>query len=191
MASFSIHLAIAKRYIEKQKSIKNIDEFYNGVIDVDLAKDKVKSHYGIEEGDNVIKDLKNKVLLYEYLKINNINTDYQKGIFLHLITDYLFFNNFLDKKYLQEVSDYNFARDLYYSYIMTNEYIDKKYKIDYSKNIKKIKTNKNLKEIDIYNEHSKNILSLEKLDSFIENISNIDLDKYRTKIIQNKRNVLP
>jgi len=191
VASFSIHLAIAKRYIEKQKSIKNIDEFYNGVIDVDLAKDKVKSHYGIEEGDNVIKDLKNKVLLYEYLKINNINTDYQKGIFLHLITDYLFFNNFLDKKYLQEVSDYNFARDLYYSYIMTNEYIDKKYKIDYSKNIKKIKTNKNLKEIDIYNEHSKNILSLEKLDSFIENISNIDLDKYRTKIIQNKRNVLP
>ncbi len=188
MASINIHLAVAKRYIEKQKDIKNIDEFYNGIMDVDFAKDKVKSHYGKkEEGYNIIKDLENKVLLYEYLKTNNINTDYKKGIFLHLITDYLFFNNFLDKKYLQKTSDYNFITDLYYSYTMTNEYINKKYKIYCLNNIKKI----DLEKINNFDKQGKNIISFEKLDYFIENVSSIELDKYINKIIQNKRNILP
>lgn len=105
MASFDIHLAIGKSYILKNRNIINEEEFYKGIIAPDLVINKEKSHYsGKQNKEDLLDYLANKVQLFLYLKNNNINTDYDKGIFLHLITDYLFFNDFffirLFKKYI-------------------------------------------------------------------------------------------
>ena len=94
MASFNIHLAIAIKYLEKNK-IKDIVSFFKGNIDPDLVRDKEESHYSIRaDKDNLVKYLSTKIGLINFIKSNNIDKDYNKGIFLHLITDYVFFNYF-------------------------------------------------------------------------------------------------
>ena len=92
MPGFNIHLAIGKRYIEKQKNIiKNENSFYNGLVAPDLVTDKKVSHYTAETNtSNLEKYLQGKVRLDLYLKDNKVETDFEKGVFLHLLTDYLF-----------------------------------------------------------------------------------------------------
>lgn len=194
MASFSIHLAIGKRYIEKSKNIKEEKEFYRGIIDPDLVNDKKISHYtGTQNKTDLLEYLSKKVQIIEYLKNNNIDSDYQKGIFLHLITDYLFFNNFFEISYLKNISYDDFIKDLYYSYAVTNEYLETKYRIEYTDFLEQINKNieKGKKEKNTSDEIRTNILKFNKLDDFIEYVSNIDLEDYKNKIIENKCNVLP
>lgn len=193
MASFNIHLAVGKGYASKNK-IKNLKLFYNGIIDPDLAEDKFKSHYtGVEKKENLLLYLKTKVQLLSFLQENNFNNDYAKGIFLHLITDYLFFNDFFDIDYLENITYKEFIKDLYYSYDCTNDYLKKKYDIDLSnfenKLLMNIKKNKNKKIIN--DKESKNLLEESKLDKFIERVSNISLEEYRDKLLKNNENILP
>ena len=194
MASFNIHLAVGKRYIEKTKIIKDEKEFYKGIIEPDLVNDKKISHYtGIQDKNDLFSYLSQKVQLNEYLKNESINSDYQKGVFLHLITDYLFFNNFFDYNYLSKISYSEFCKDLYYSYDITNDYLEEKYKIDYTEFLNQIKNNieKDKKEKNTFNEIRINILPLDNLDNFIEYVSNINLEEYKNKIIKNDKNILP
>ncbi len=194
MASFNIHLAVGKRYIEKNKQIKNKKEFYKGIIAPDLVEDKKISHYtGEQNKKDVLDYLSKKVQLNKYVKSENFDSDYQKGVFLHLITDYLFFNNFFEMNYLKNISYEDFCKDLYYSYDITNEYLESKYKIDctdfseqINKNIEKDKKEKNTSD-----EIRTNILEFYKIDDFIEYVSSIDLENYKNKIIENNSNVLP
>ena len=59
-----------------------------GTISPDLTKDKSKTHYGKSPAYTNLK---------EFITNNNIDTDYKLDIFLHLITDYLFYNKYLEK----------------------------------------------------------------------------------------------
>lgn len=194
MASFSIHLAIGKRYIEKYRTVKNEKEFYQGIIAPDLAKDKKISHYtGNANNLDLIQYLPQKVLLYEYLKSENIDSDYQKGVFLHLLTDYLFFNKYFDYNFLSNISYSDFCKDLYYSYDVVNNYIDQTYQLNYNELLDEInnaiiKTKINKKTS---NETRTNILSLKLLDEFIDYVSSINLDNYKEKILSYKKNVFP
>lgn len=48
MASFTIHIAVAKNIIKKNKNeIKDYKDFIDGTIAPDLSTDKNISHYGI------------------------------------------------------------------------------------------------------------------------------------------------
>lgn len=190
MPGFNIHLAIGKRYIEKQKNIiKNENSFYNGLVAPDLVTDKKVSHYTAETNtSNLEKYLQGKVRLDLYLKENKVETDFEKGVFLHLFTDYLFFNEFFKKEYIKNTTYQDFVRDLYYSYEKTNDYLNKKYNIDFSifgdrliKNIEKNKKEKNLKE-DMKNR--KLIFSEKDLDEFIEKVSSINIDEVVNKVIR-------
>ena len=193
MPGFNIHLAIGKRYIEKQKNkkdvIKNENSFYNGLVAPDLVNDKKISHYTTETNkNNLEKYLLGKVRLDLYLKENKVETDFEKGVFLHLFTDYLFFNQFFKKEYIKNITYQDFVRDLYYSYEKTNDYLNKKYNIDFSifgdrliKNIEKNKKEKNLKE-DMKNR--KLIFSEKDLDEFIEKVSSINIDEVVNKVIR-------
>ena len=195
MASFNIHLAVGKRYYEKNKSVIKIKkEFYKGIIAPDLVEDKKISHYTEKQSKNDVPDyLSKKVQLNKYLKSENIDTDYQKGVFLHLITDYLFFNYFFNMNYLKNISYENFCKDLYYSYDITDEYLENKYKIDYTEFSEQINKNieKNKREKNTLDEMRTNILEFNKMDVFIEYVSNIDLENYKNKVIENNCNVLP
>lgn len=193
MASFNIHLAVGKRYIEKSKSIENLNEFYKGIIEPDLSDKKISHYTGLQDKTDLLNYLANKVQLNEYLNNNIIDSDYEKGVFLHLVTDYLFFNNFFDNNYLSSISYENFCKDLYYSYDITNEYLESKYKVDYTNFLELINNNINndRKEKNVSDEIRKNILPQNKLDEFIEYVSNISLEKYKDKIIKANDNVLP
>lgn len=194
MAGFNIHLAIGKKYIENNNNIKDINEFYNGVVAPDLAPDKVISHYtSCTDKSNLEYYLSKRIELYDYLIHNKINNDYDKGVFIHLITDYLFFNHFFEKKYINSIDINKFNNDLYHSYDNTDKYLEDKYE---------------LKEITIYNdlieyknkskkqkkttyENGKDILPLDKLEEFINKTSIINIDNYKNKILKCKKNVLP
>jgi len=186
MPSFNIHLAVGKRYNDKNKLI-DIDSFYNGIVDPDLASNKDLSHYTGERVDKTLDTyLKNKVILKDYLLKNNINSDYDKGVFLHLITDYVFFNNFFPIEYLNNTTYNDFVNDLYYSYDSTNDYLLKKYNLDLSlikdiieSNIADSRKAKNIVNI----RPAKNILPISELDNFIESISNINLEEYKKIIL--------
>lgn len=192
MPGFNIHLAIGKRYIEKQKNkkdvIKNENSFYNGLVAPDLVTDKKISHYTTETNkNNLEKYLLGKVRLDLYLKDNKVETDFEKGVFLHLLTDYLFFNKFFEKEFIKNIDYQDFVRDLYYSYEMTNEYLNKKYNIDFSifgdrleKNIRKNKKEKKLEDSDL--KEKKLIFSERDLDEFIEKISSINIKELENEI---------
>ena len=87
MPGYIIHLAVGKIYSQNNK-IENIEEFEKGILAPDGQKDKGKSHYGQSSS---------KPGLDKFIKENGIKNSYDEGDFLHLLTDHLFYNKFLDK----------------------------------------------------------------------------------------------
>lgn len=194
MASLNIHLAIGKRYIEKNNNINNIAEFYKGTLAPDLVQNKIESHYtSCLDKSNLEYYLSKKVELYDYLTDNKEENDYETGVFLHLITDYLFFNTFFDEKYIKGIDINTFNNDLYHSYDNTDKYIEEKYNLELTDIFEEMNSNKekNRKEKNTLYNNGKDIIPIDKLDIFIENISNIDINNYRNKILKYKRNILP
>lgn len=182
MPGFQIHIAIGKRYLNKHTDIKEEEKFLNGIIAPDFVEDKTKSHYTKKAPkDNLKEYLKSKVDLDAFLRENKVETDYEKGIFLHLLTDKLFFTEFFSDNYLNNVEYKTFCKDLYTSYDDTNKYIEEKYNIQFNKSIqKKIRENiqYSKKEKKMNDEKGVNILPIEELDKFIEYVSSIDIEKY-------------
>jgi len=190
MAGFHIHIAIGKEYLKKNKIVDE-KSFMRGIIDPDLG-DKTITHYsGYQDKRYLFSYLANKVCLYQYLIHNDIDSDYQKGYFLHLITDYVFFTHFMDKNYLSHVSYEDFCKDLYYSYDMNNAYLEDKYDLsnfEFKEIIEK-EIKKSRKEKNMMNETRLNLLENDKVDQFIMDIASLDLADYRDKILENKGNI--
>lgn len=152
MPSFTIHLAVAKKYLEKHPE-ENQEQFYNGVIDPDL-KDKTTSHFG---------KYSSTPDLNKYCREVGLNTSYNRGYFLHLLTDDLFYNKFLDR----------FSKQIYSDYDKINKAIIERYNIKIpDKIIKSVK----------FEEGDTELLDLEKVCKFIETVGNLDLENYRKEI---------
>ena len=128
MPGFTIHLAVGKRYIEKHENeITNTQDFIKGIIAPDLnenfteiEKDKSKTHYG-EWGHYSINTNIN-----EFLRDKKVNTDldYWKGYFIHLLTDYYFYNIDFKNEHEQIVKNND---KFYYDYDCLNKKINDKY----------------------------------------------------------------
>lgn len=190
MPSFNIHLAVAKRYVEKHKDIKNTLDFYKGSIAPDLTDNKDKSHYTMlrKDSDPLSSYLMKKVILNRYLEENDILTDYDKGIFLHLITDKIFFTNYFNKEYVDSVIRKTFLNNLYYSYGTSNEYLEDKYGIGMYDVLDEETVNgnikNNLKAKNVTDDEGINILLPNELDEFIEKVSDINLEDYKIKVLK-------
>ena len=193
MPSFNINLAVAVKYCEKN-NIENKDAFYRGSIDPDLVKDKSISHYtGMRDERFLRQYVFEKVRLNEFLKENKVETDYEKGIFLHLATDFIFYQEFLSDEYLAGVDYDGMIQDLYYSYRISNPYLEEKYNIHalnlddvMNQNIKQT-----LKRMNVDNSNGFNLLPEEKMDNFINKMSKLDLNSYIEKIKNEDKNVFP
>lgn len=159
MPGFVIHLSIANKYLEKNHNIEDIKGFYEGIIAPDMTNDKSKTHYG--NGGSSETDLKN------YLSTNKIKTSFDKGYFLHLITDYLFYNRYLKI----------FSKDIYNDYDILNSYLIEKYKVILPENIK---------DKVFFKEGQLKLLNKETIVEFIENVSQIDLSDVEKEIIEDK-----
>ncbi len=179
MAGFTIHLAVGEQYIEKHTGkIKDEKEFIRGIVAPDLnekmtdiEKNKSKSHYGKWEEYSSITNIE------QFLndKNVNINEDYWKGYFLHLLTDYYFYN--ID--FLKESNEIAKAKDhFYHDYDCLNKYLIEKY--DVSKyDIWTIR-----KYINVISDNPK-YLEINKVIKFIGKISDFDIET-EVKIIKEK-----
>ena len=193
MPSFNIHLAVAVKYCENNK-IDDKELFFRGSIDPDLVKDKSISHYtGMRDERFLRQYVFEKVRLNEFLKENKVETDYEKGIFLHLATDFIFYQEFLSDEYLAGVDYDGMIQDLYYSYRISNPYLEEKYNIHalnlddvMNQNIKQT-----LKRMNVDNSNGFNLLPEEKMDNFINKMSKLDLNSYIEKIKNEDKNVFP
>ncbi len=185
MACAAIHLAIAKKYLEKNPKI-NKDDFIAGTLYPDADMDNDKTHYTDKKrGNDNVSHVRGKVNLFAFLEEHDSINDFEMGWFLHLIGDYLFFEECFSEEYLLSISYEQFCKELYHAYYCINGYLEEKFALgrEYYKAYP-----------DAYYPGivwEENILSKELVDSFIDRVSSIDMDKYIEKIKQNKNNIKP
>lgn len=148
MPGYVIHLAIGKKYIDKNK-IKDTDAFLQGCIMPDLL-DKKSSHYG-ESSSN--PDFQ------KFLETNSLDSEYNQGYLLHLISDYLFYNKYL-KRFVESFSD-----EIYHDYNKLNKFLIEKYNVEIPEKIKSVVGFEN---------GEPTILKKDSICSFIDAISEID-----------------
>ncbi len=186
MASGYIHLAITKNYLKKYSYLSK-EDVLRGTIYPDTVKDKNISHYGdmSKRGKDIISHLQGKVNLYSFLIEHTNLTDFEFGWFLHLMQDFLFFDECFSKDYLLTHSYEDFRSDLYFGYECSNDYLAHKYAIS-------------REDFTIYPDemypgipYQDNILSKELIDSFIDRASSIDICQYIEQIKIAKRNIKP
>lgn len=160
MAGYVIHLAVAEEYIRKHpEDVKNHNNFIEGVIFPDNVVDKSITHYG---------EKSSRVNLKRFLEENEKKDDYNKGYFLHLVTDYIFYNKLLEY----------FSKDIYNDYDILNKKLQERFCV---------KLPENIKQKVFYKEGKTKILELESVIKFIEKISDYDLKEIKESILKNDK----
>lgn len=159
MPGYVIHLSVAEEYLKKHKDVKeDYNQFIEGVIFPDSVKDKSLTHYG---------EKSSKSNLVEFLKENKLDNSFRRGYFLHLLTDYLFYNKYID----------TMSNDMYNDYDLLNNMLIKKYNVVLPEKIKKFvffKSNEDLK-----------ILSPSLVEKLISEISDFNLYDLEREIQNN------
>lgn len=117
MAGYVIHLAVAEEYLKLHPE-EQYEEFIRGVIFPDSVTQKSTTHYGKSSA---------YTNLSEFLKENNIDNSYKRGYFLHLLTDYLFYNYYLN--------EFDKAK-MYRDYDILNSKLINKYKVKLPEEVK-------------------------------------------------------
>lgn len=154
MAGYVIHLAVAEEYLKKTNVKENYDEFIEGVIAPDDVIDKSKTHYG--ETSSLVK-------LDEFLKDKKLDTSFYRGYFLHLVTDYIFYNKIFD----------TYSKDIYNDYDILNAILIEKYNV---------KLPKKIRNRVFFKEGKLKILSLEKVEKCILMSSYMEIDEIEKEI---------
>ena len=160
MPGYIIHISVANEYMRKNPNeIKDYSEYIDGVLFPDCVKDKSLTHYG---------EKSSKVNLKRFLEENEINNDYNKGYFMHLVTDYLFYNKFLDC----------FSKDIYNDYDILNLKLQERFNFNLPDKIK---------EEVFYKVGETKILELDNVLKFIDDTSNYKLKSIREKVLNNDK----
>jgi len=175
MASLMIHLLVGHEYC-KTHNIKDVESFLKGNIDPDMVKDKKLTHYSKNcRNKTYTESVLNKINLQAFCKSNNIDSDYMKGHFLHLITDYVFFNKYLinSPKYktIENIDQLEIEKRLYRDYYRVNHWILS----SHNNLLTKLVPEEFTKEREDY--ASLEVLDQEKLEKLIYYCSNIDLEQ--------------
>lgn len=182
MPSFTIHIAVAKEYIKKHKSeIEDECEFIKGNyapdLEVDMktpAKDKNKTHYGNWD----IWPVEIRFLEFFYDEKVDLSKDFWKGYLLHLLTDEYFYTKTFPKEtqYILENND-----SFYKDYNCLNKDIMEQYNINIIEDIKKYMT---------FIKGKTKYLEKDKIISFIEEMSDIDLDEEIKRLNKKERSCI-
>ena len=184
MANLHIHLAVAKRYLEKQGGIENIKDFYDGNIIPDLAEDKEATHYGVRsEKQNILKRNFEKVNPEKFLEVNALDNDLNRGRFLHLVTDWEYYNNLLPKDRLQKMSFIEYGKSQVITRVLFTEQLIKKYDVSpsmvsFEKKLKEQMAKTKKEDSERFRSEKLDgepFYTAQELDEFIERVSSIDL----------------
>lgn len=156
MAGYVIHIAIAQEYLRKNNKKYNKD-FVRGSILPDLTTDKSKTHYGKSPAYTNLK---------KFLLANEISSELNKGIFLHLITDYLFYNKYLNVFSKQYIYD---------DYDISNKVLIDKYNV---------KLFDEIKNAIFFKEGEMKVLNFELIYKLIDEISNLNLNLVKKEVLK-------
>lgn len=156
MPGYVIHVAIAQEYLRKHTNNEDMQKFIEGTIEPDLVKPKSLSHYGKSPAYTNLKN---------YLNNNKIETSFEKGFFLHLIADYLFYNHYLDK-YVRE--------DIYNDYDILNGDLIKKYNVRLPDKVK---------DYAFFKEGKTKILNFELVNKVIDEISDLNIEDVKNEVL--------
>lgn len=181
MPSMVIHLAVGNEYAKKFK-IDDFKEFRNGILTPDILgmkskADKIKAHYSDLplEGASKYQSCYDKVNLLNYLKANQVQTDYDKGYFLHLITDYYFFGyQILQKPNFEQM----LLEELYPDYEKIAAEIKQKYNVDDS----------DTPWFELYQTGKPTILNMKDVYDLIYVCSQVDLKTIEKQVRENQNN---
>ena len=156
MPSYAVHLAIANEIIRKNKNnIMDNEKFLLGSIAPDLEEDKLKSH--------------DKIMLKRYID-NGFRNDYDKGYFLHIITDdEFYFEDFKNEYFKEEYGDINNCNNFYKDYDKLSTILISKYNINWYP--------EEIKEYMQGEVGETEYIKLDKLFAFIDKISSLNLEE--------------
>ncbi len=164
MAGYVIHLAVGEEYIRKYPNeINNYEDFIEGVIYPDSVTDKSLTHYG---------PTSSQVNLKRFFADKDINTDFNKGYCIHLITDYLFYNKFLT------VFSSNY---IYNDYDILNKELESKFKV---------KIPLKVRNKVFYSTGETKILNLNDTIKFIEETSSNNINDIKKAVLNENKNWL-
>lgn len=164
MAGYVIHLAVGEEYIRKHPNeINNYEDFIEGVIYPDSVTDKSLTHYG---------PTSSQVNLKRFFADKDINTDFNKGYCIHLITDYLFYNKFLT------VFSSNY---IYNDYDILNKELESKFKV---------KIPLKVRNKVFYSTGETKILNLKDTIKFIEETSSNNINDIKKAVLNENKNWL-
>lgn len=159
MPGYVIHLAVAEEYLKKHGNKEKYNNFIEGIIFPDSVKDKSLTHYGPGSSYSNLK------LFLEDKK--DMKDDFTRGYFEHLLTDYLFYNKYID----------TFSKAMYDDYDLLNSYLIEKYNVKLPEKVKS--------KVFYKKEGTLTILSKELVEKFIKEVSELDLDKVAEKVKKN------
>lgn len=158
MPGYVIHLAVAERYLKKHlNKQENYKEFIEGVIFPDSEENKEKTHYGNGSSNSN---------LYKFLQEHKLDNSFNRGYFLHLLTDYLFYNHYID----------SFSKVLYDDYDMLNKELINEYEIKLPEKIEKFVYYKEGNDFKILNRELAHIV--------VKEISELDIDEIAKEVIE-------
>lgn len=159
MPGFVVHIAIAQEYLRKHKKDFSQD-FILGSIAPDFDSDKSKSHYGKSPA---------YTNLGNFLQSNTPSTDFEQGYFLHLVTDYLFYNYYVENFRKPQIFD---------DYDFTNEALIKKYNVILPDQVK---------DKVFFKNGTPEILTLPLACKIIDEISELTLEEIEKEINKNNQ----
>lgn len=160
MPSYAIHLAVAEEYLRKhdKQQSENYQEFIEGVIYPDTVKDKSKTHYG---------EYSSKSNLYRFLQENNMDNSFKRGCFLHLLTDYIFYNQYIEY----------WSKDIYHDYSILNDDLIKKYHVTVPEDVEGF--------MESYENSQLKILTVPMIEDFIDEVSKLDIISIANEVEDN------
>ena len=179
MPCLAVHLAIAKKYLEKHPN-EDKNEFILGsiapdILNIDISDkingvftDKNSRHFGRNyETTNIVEYMKNKVDFNLFLKQNELDTSFKRAYYIHLLADYYFFGEYIKDEQLSIYPLNEVIKIGYNDYDLITPYLIKKYELEIPDSIKNLLSNKGEGEIKL--------LKLDLIDSFIEDMSNMNI----------------
>ena len=182
MPSQIIHLAIAKKYMQKHPGvIKDEQAFIDGNILPDLNPDKAVSHCGIRrEMHDLVKRNQEKVNPQKFAETHDMSLELNQGQYLHLFVDYQYYNVML-VDYFREISIPQSSIDMYEVTRRDDKYLCNKYGVAYTdstyhrelQNINDRWDCERAKERLSAGYHFNCVYSLEELERFIDEMSNV------------------
>ena len=184
MPCLAIHLAVAKKYLEKHNEDEN--EFILGTIAPDInlpdidkyikgtSEDKKSHHFGNSiETNSLIEYMKNKVNFNLFFSYNDINTSFAKAYFLHLLCDYYFFGDYIKDERLKDLSLRDAIKVGYNDYNLITPILINKYGLEVPDQVKDMMLQEGQGELQI--------LDLETVYKFIDEMSSLNLEDEKIK----------